>query len=97
MSSALTWRNKHKGCAEAQPFKFVEKGELRFTIQVQQKIVTQIEISPKMVFADNLKGENDMSHYKHLTIEEREKLYLLKGQGKKVREIARELGRAPST
>lgn len=38
-----------------------------------------------------------MSHYKHLTIEEREKLYLLKGQGKKVREIARELGRAPST
>lgn len=38
-----------------------------------------------------------MSHYHHLTIEEREKLYLMKGQGKKVREIAQELGRAPST
>lgn len=34
--------------------------------------MTHIEISPKMVFADNKKEENDMSHYHHLTIEERE-------------------------
>ena len=45
-----------------------------------------------MVFADNQKGEDDMSHYHHLTIEEREKLYLMEGQGKKVGEIARALG-----
>lgn len=38
-----------------------------------------------------------MSHYKHLTIEERESLYLMRGQGKGVRAIARELGRAAST
>lgn len=38
-----------------------------------------------------------MSHYKHLTIEERESLYLSKNQGKSIREIARELGRSPST
>ena len=45
-----------------------------------------------MVFADNQKGADEMSHYRHLTIEEREKLYLMKGQGKKDSEIARELG-----
>ena len=38
-----------------------------------------------------------MSHYKHLTIEEREKLYLMRGQGKSLRTIARGLGRSPST
>ena len=38
-----------------------------------------------------------MSHYKHLTIEEREKLYLLRGQGKSIREIGRELNRSAST
>ncbi len=38
-----------------------------------------------------------MSHYKHLTIEEREKLYLMRGQGKSLREIARETGRSAST
>ena len=38
-----------------------------------------------------------MSHYRHLSIEEREKLYLRRGQGAKLREIARELGRAVST
>ncbi len=38
-----------------------------------------------------------MSHYKHLTIEEREKLYLMRGQGKSLREIAREVGRSAST
>lgn len=38
-----------------------------------------------------------MSHYKHLSIEERENLYLGKNQGKSIRAIARELGRAPST
>lgn len=38
-----------------------------------------------------------MSHYKHLSIEEREKLYLMHGQGKSFREIARELHRSAST
>lgn len=38
-----------------------------------------------------------MSHYKHLSIEEREKLYLLKGQGVSIRKIAQELGRSAST
>lgn len=38
-----------------------------------------------------------MSHYKHLSIEERESLYLKKHQGKSIREIAKELGRSPST
>lgn len=38
-----------------------------------------------------------MSHYRHLSIEEREKLYLLHGQGKSFRCIAAELGRSPST
>ena len=38
-----------------------------------------------------------MSHYKHLTIEEREKLYLMRGQGASLRKIACELGRAAST
>ena len=52
-------------------FETVKKGVLRFTIQVQQKVVTQIEKSSKMVFADNQKGEDDMSHYHHLTMEER--------------------------
>ena len=51
-----------------------------------------------MVFADNqMKGGNPMSHYKHLSIEEREKLYLMHGQGKSFREIARELHRSAST
>lgn len=38
-----------------------------------------------------------MSHYNHLSIEEREKLYYMRGQGKSFRAIARELNRAPST
>ena len=38
-----------------------------------------------------------MSHYKHLSIEEREKLYLMRGQGKSFREIGRELRRSAST
>ena len=38
-----------------------------------------------------------MCHYKHLTIEERENLYLLKGQQQSIRSIARILGRSPST
>lgn len=59
--------------------------------------VTQIGKSPKMVFANNQEGEIEISHYHHLTIEEREKLYLMKGQGKSFREIARLLGRSPST
>lgn len=38
-----------------------------------------------------------MCHYKHLSIEEREKLYLLHGQGQSFRQIAKALGRSPST
>ena len=38
-----------------------------------------------------------MSHYKHLSIEEREQLYLMRGQGLGVRRIASEIGRSPST
>lgn len=38
-----------------------------------------------------------MSHYQHLSIEEREKLYLMRGQGLPLRRIAGELGRSPST
>ena len=50
-----------------------------------------------MVFADNQKGGNPVSHYNHLTIEERESLYLGINQGKSIRQIAGELNRAPST
>lgn len=38
-----------------------------------------------------------MSHYKHLSIEERENLYLLKNQGLSIRKIAVQMGRSPST
>lgn len=38
-----------------------------------------------------------MSHYKHLTIEEREKLYLMHNQGFSIRKIAIALTRSPST
>lgn len=38
-----------------------------------------------------------MSHYKHLTIEERESLYLRKNKGESIRAIAKALGRSPST
>lgn len=38
-----------------------------------------------------------MSHYKHLSIEERENLYLLKHQGMSIRKIAAVMMRAPST
>lgn len=38
-----------------------------------------------------------MSHYRYLSIEEREKLCLTRGLGAKLCEIAQELGRAVST
>ena len=38
-----------------------------------------------------------MSHYKHLSIEEREKLYLMLNQGISIRKIAAFLNRSPST
>lgn len=38
-----------------------------------------------------------MSHYKHLSIEKRENLYLLKHSGLSIRKIAAKMGRAPST
>lgn len=50
-----------------------------------------------MVFADITKKEQTMSHYKHLSIEERESLYLYLNCGKSIRKIAKELGRSPST
>lgn len=59
--------------------------------------MTQAKRTPKMVFADNPEGGLDMSHYNHLSIEEREKLYLMRGQGMSLRRIAEVLGRASST
>jgi IS30 family transposase len=44
-----------------------------------------------------MKGVVAMSHYKHLTIEEREKLYLMRNQGASLRKIAAALNRSPST
>ena len=38
-----------------------------------------------------------MSHYRHLSIEERESLLLSIGEGKTLREIAKILRRSPST
>lgn len=38
-----------------------------------------------------------MSHYTHLSIKEREKIYLMRGMGASIREIARELQRSPAT
>lgn len=59
--------------------------------------MTQGQRTPKMVFGNNQEGGPAMSHYRHLSIEEREKLYLRRGQGASLREIARELGRTAST
>ena len=53
--------------------------------------------SSKMVFADNQKEDDTVSHYKHLSIEERESLYLGVNQGKSIRRIARELKRSASS
>ena len=44
-----------------------------------------------MVFADSQKEDDTVSHYKHLSIAERESLYLGVNQGKSIRTIAREL------
>ena len=38
-----------------------------------------------------------MSHYRHLSIEEREKRSLIKGEGRSLRRIAQEIGRASAT
>ena len=38
-----------------------------------------------------------LNHYKHITIEERENLLRLLSEGKKIREIAKKIGRAAST
>ena len=38
-----------------------------------------------------------MSHYQHLSIKERESIWENRIRGKNIREIARELGRSPST
>ena len=43
--------------------------------------------SSKMVFADNQKEEDTVSHYKHLSIEERESLCLGVNQGKSIRRM----------
>ena len=50
-----------------------------------------------MVFADNQEGEPAMSHYRYLSMEEREKLYLRRGNEVKPRVIARELRRTVLT
>lgn len=59
--------------------------------------MTHVKKTPKLVFADNQKGGKDMSHDRHLSIEDREVLYLMQGQGYKIRQIAEALGRSPST
>lgn len=56
--------------------------------------------SPAILVSDetNLRQEEPfMSYYHHLTMSERESLMLFHEQGKSIREIARQLGRAPST
>lgn len=53
--------------------------------------------SSKMVFADSQKEDDTVSHYKHLSIAERESLYLGVNQGKSIRTIARELKRSASS
>lgn len=50
-----------------------------------------------MVFADSQKEDDTVSHYKHLSIAERESLYLGVNQGKSIRTIARELKRSASS
>ena len=75
----------------------MKKAKLGLRYKCNKKKVTQNENSFTMVFADNPKGGNEMSHYHHLTIGEREILYLMHGQGKNQSEIARELGRSRST
>ena len=50
-----------------------------------------------MVFADNQEGGPAMSHYRYLSMEEREKLYLGRGEEAKLRVIAQELRRAVLT
>ncbi len=74
-----------------------ESPSLGLRYKCNKKEVTQVEGTPIMVFADNQEGGQDMSHYTHLSIEEREKLYLMRGQGKRIHEIGVELGRSPST
>lgn len=59
--------------------------------------MTQHQRTPKMVFANNHEGGAAMSHYRHLSKEEWEKLHLRRGKGSSLREITRELGRAAST
>ena len=85
---------KRKSPADRGLFHPVEKvAALGLRYKCNKKEVTQIWRTPKMVFADNQEGGVAMSHYRHLSIEEREKLYLRRGQGATLREIARELGR----
>lgn len=50
-----------------------------------------------MVFADNQEGGPAMSHYRYLSMEEQEKLYLGRGEEAKLRVIAQELRRAVLT
>ena len=70
---------------------------LGFMYMCNKKEVTHAEITPKMVFADNQKGESGMSHYRHLSIEEREKRYLMAERGETLRQITKELNCAVST
>ena len=38
-----------------------------------------------------------MKHYRHLSLDERNKLVILQSEGKSIRNIAKILGRSPST
>lgn len=59
--------------------------------------MTQSEKTFKLEFARQLGKEITMSHYKHLSIKERESILLMIGENKSLREIGRVLGRSAST
>jgi len=60
-----------------------------------------VDSEPRIPYNTNCpetqKGETAMSHYAHLTIEEREKLLKCIAEGKAIRETAREMKRSAST
>jgi len=71
-------------------------------MQVQhhvKKVMTQSKKSNKIVFANNImrKDFGTMSHYHHLSMEEREKILVKRTENQSVRSIAKDLGRSPAT
>ena len=66
-------------------------------MQQLKEIVTQRGNSFSIVFADNYERSKSMSHYRHLSIKERESILKLSAEGKGIREISRTLGRSAGT